>query len=72
MWNFRVVDLTNDDDWGERWLEICEVYYNDDESLMGYCKATIGEESVEELKATLQRMLDCLNKPILQEEDFHE
>jgi len=72
MWNFRVVDLTNDDDWGEKWLEICEVYYNDDESLMGYCEATVGEGSVEELKATLQRMLDCLNKPILQEEDFHE
>jgi hypothetical protein len=72
MWNFRVLDLTQPSDHGERWLEICEVYYNDDESLLGYSKATVGEESVEELKATLQRMLDCLNKPVLQEEDFHE
>ena len=72
MWNFRVIDLTKDNDWGEKWLEICEVYYEDSGSLLGYCKATVGEESVEELKETLQRMLECLNKPILQEEDFRE
>jgi hypothetical protein len=72
MWNFRVLDLTREGGLGGQWLEICEVYYNDDQSLLGYSKATVGEESVEELKETLQRMLDCLNKPILQEEDFHE
>ena len=72
MWNFRVLDLTKDNDWGEKWLEICEVYYNDDQSLMGYSKAIIGEETIEELKETLQRMLDCLNKPVIQKQDFHE
>ena len=72
MWNHRVIELTSEEDWGDRWLEICEVYYQDDGSLLGYCKVTAGEESLEDLKEMLQRMSECLNKPILQQQDFHK
>jgi hypothetical protein len=50
------------------WLEICEMFYDDDEPVAHTASGiSVCGESVEELRATLQRMLDCLDKPILDE-----
>ena len=53
------------------WFEICEVFYNSKLEPMGHTGgiAVVGE-SVEELKITLNRMLKCLEDPVLKPEDF--
>lgn len=67
-WNYRVVEIANGKD---SWLEICEVYYEGDKPI-GYCTVSVGEDSIESLKDTLQRMTDCLNKPTLEKGTFNE
>jgi hypothetical protein len=58
-------------DKNESWFEICEVFYNDKKVPMGHTGgiAVVGE-NVEELKITLNRMLKCLEDPVLKPEDF--
>jgi len=41
MWNYRVVEM-NDEEMGENWLEISEIYYDQLGKPMGHCKATAG------------------------------
>jgi hypothetical protein len=62
-WNFRLVDLTAQND-GEKWITIQEVYYEDDEPV-GYASATVGGESLDEVKQDLLRMLTACDLPML-------
>jgi hypothetical protein len=64
-WNNRVVRFKKDDD---DWLEICEVFYHDGGPI-GHTGegVTVCGENVQELRVTLERMLKCLDKPILDE-----
>jgi hypothetical protein len=64
-WNNRVVRFKKDDD---DWLEICEVFYHDGNPI-GHTGegVTVCGENVQALRVTLERMLECLNKPILDE-----
>jgi hypothetical protein len=62
-WNFRLVDLTAQND-GEKWITIQEVYYEDDKPV-GYASATVGGESAEEVKQDLLRMLTACDLPTL-------
>jgi hypothetical protein len=66
-WNHRVVRHSQAQYNLPDWLEICEVYYAGDE-VMGHTKGVaVGGESIEELRKTLERMLACLDKPIVKE-----
>jgi hypothetical protein len=62
-WNFRLVDLTAQND-GEKWITIQEVYYEDDKPV-GYANATVGGESIDEVKQDLMRMIEACNQPML-------
>jgi hypothetical protein len=70
MWNYRVVDLSveNDDD---PWLTIQEAYYDDSGLPEGYADVVAGSETLEGLRRTLQRMLDALDRPVLSPSDFN-
>lgn len=61
-WNHRVVEFENG------WLEIAEVYYEGDD-VIGHTASGVRVcgNSIDELRSTLQRMLDCLDKPIVKE-----
>jgi len=67
MWNYRVIKFVEDK---EEWFEISEVYYNAFGKPEAYCRATVGEGDMDALKETLNRMMDCENKPILKSTEF--
>jgi hypothetical protein len=67
-----VVDFTEENN-GESWVEICEVFYDKDHQPYLYTARGVGVvgETPEEIKDTLYKMLDCLNKPVLMKADFN-
>ena len=69
-WNHRMVDFTEND---EPWIEICEVYYDDDHTPLLYSEkgVSVSGENKEEIKKQLELMLSCLNKPVLFKADFN-
>lgn len=70
-WNHRVmkhIDPVNK----EEWLDIHEVYYHKDGQHHSYTKDAIDPcgSNIGELRWVLTKMLECLDKPVLTEEDF--
>ncbi len=68
-WNYRLIDLSHENA-GDPWVQVQEVYYDDDESLLGYTDVSVGSEDSEGLRVTLNRMLQALDKPVLKISDF--
>ncbi len=68
-WNYRLIDLSHENG-NEPWVQIHEVFYEDDGSLMGYTPATLGSEDAQELATTLEWMSMALDKPVLKVTDF--
>jgi hypothetical protein len=64
-----MVDFSEKD---EPWIEICEVFYDDDHTPILYTEKgiSVAGETKEELKTQLEQMLSCLNKPVLFKADF--
>ena len=67
MWNYRVVEIQEEDCVS---LEICEVYYDQKGLPMGYCRATMNEATIQELKNTLKFLEIALEKAVLKQKDF--
>lgn len=70
-WNHRVMAI--EDPSGEYYLQIHEVYYNEDGEPISYINdpITIGGEDIKGISWTLDAMQYILNKPILfHGEDF--
>ena len=57
-WNHRVVDFTEENN-GESWVEICEVFYDKNHQPYLYTARGVGVvgETTEEIKDTLYKML---------------
>ena len=68
-WNYRLIDLSHENA-GDPWVQVQEVYYDDDESLLGYTDVSVGSEDSEGLRVTLNRLLLALYKPVLKISDF--
>lgn len=68
-WNYRLIDMSHNNA-GEPWLELHEVFYEDDGSLMGYTPVSTGSESVEDMKQTLEWMMQATKEPVLRVTDF--
>ncbi len=64
-WNHRVMRFP--DPLHEEWLEIHEVYYDDNGQHTMYTEeaVSVAGEAIEELRETLSRMEKALNQPIL-------
>ena len=71
-WNHRVM-LHKGADAGDDYYSIHEVHY-DDGRPVGYTEhgVDVGGNSVEELRVTLERMLRCLEQPVLTPDDCGE
>lgn len=68
-WNYRVMRHVGD---GEEWLGIHEVYYDDNGKPNGHTEdeiAPTSDEGVDGLRWVLDRMMEALDKPVL---DFSE
>ena len=66
IWDYRIVRQTKD---GDEWLSVQEVYYDDEtEKPMAHTMdlEVIGD-NIADLRKTLQRMLWCLDKEIVDE-----
>ena len=64
-WDYRVVRQTKD---GDERLSVQEVYYDDDETPMAHTTdLEITGDTIAGIRTTLQRMLWCLDKEIVDE-----
>lgn len=63
IWNYRVIDLTEDNG-GEPWFSVHEVFYNDNGDVMGSTEPCFGSETKEGLKELLTSMLKSLDEPV--------
>ena len=65
-WNHRVLAHKQGED---VWFEIHEVYYNEKGTPNGYTSETtplsVGCDTLEGLKWVLEKMTECLQKPVL-------
>ena len=73
-WNHRVVRIR--DGKGEPLLGIYEVYYDDDGKPehrtlepIGVITEDVGDETKKDMRKILGRMLNCLDQPILDDEE---
>ena len=70
-WEFRFVNLASQNG-GEDWLELREVYYNDDGSLMGHSNPCLGSETAEGVALLIGWWQQAASKPVLHDKDFPE
>jgi hypothetical protein len=69
-WNNRIVKETvkymhEDKEVVEYYYEISEVYYNDKDEPCGYCRATVGGETFDEVRAVYSRMAEAFKFDVL-------
>lgn len=69
-WNNRIVKDTisyihEGEKITEHYYEVSEVYYNDKNEPCGYCQATVGGATLEELKQVYERMTEAMANPVL-------
>lgn len=68
-WEFRFVNMPSGNG-GDDWIELREVYYSEDGSLMGHSNPCPGSETVEGIKQLAQWWLRASELPVLHEKDF--
>ena len=69
-WNHRVIAYRKGE---EFWYEIVEVYYNEVGVPKGHFSvAGVSADTIDALSWTLDKMKECLSKPILSAEKFPE
>ena len=63
-WNYRVMKSKDGED---DWYQIHEVYYDEDNNVNGWTKngATVGGNTIDEVRSSLKLMLASLNKEAL-------
>ena len=70
-WDYRIVkriwyNKLNEDH--QDMFDLCEVYYDENGDVDYMTEAYITEHSIEDMRETLQWMLDSLDKPIIDKE----
>jgi len=68
-WNYRLLDR-NEENGDYPLLELVEVHYEDDGSLMGYCSVSCISDHIEEMRQTFVWYALALDKPVLKLSDF--
>lgn len=68
-WNFRLVDMS-EENMGEPYMELKEVFYNAKGEPTGYCEPCIGSETLEGMRQTIKWYALALDKPVLKQTDF--
>ena len=68
-WDFRFVNMPSGNG-GEDWLELREVYYNEDGSLMGHANPCLGSETAAGVKQIVAWWVRASKLPAVHEKDF--
>ena len=68
-WNYRILAHKDGDDW---FFQIHEVYYDEEGKAHSYTAngVSVGAESIEDINWVLDKMKECVNKPILSVDNF--
>jgi len=69
MWNVRLVHMVDEEYPDQPYIEAREVYYDAMGKPMGHCPASVGGETIDELKQYVQYITEALTKPILKFKD---
>ena len=71
MWDYRVVRKESDDG-SDEWYSVQEVYYDDEtgEPMAQSIDLQIEGDNITGMRTQLERMIECLDKPILDENDI--
>jgi hypothetical protein len=69
-WNFRLIDLSDENYGGDPWIELCEVHYNDAGVPVGYTEPYMGSETIEGIRQLVAWYALALDKPILKKSEF--
>lgn len=67
-WNLRLVMMTGSHD--EPYMELREVFYDDEGVPVGHSRASVGGETLDEVQQYLDRAHGGIMKPVLRQEDF--
>lgn len=67
-WNYRLVEFDDIDE--GTYFEIKEVYYGDDGSLMGYCDANVGSNTLSGVLEQLDAMRAAAHRAVIKQEEF--
>ena len=68
-WNYRLFDVS-DENGGDPYFTVREVYYGADGEPVGWSKATLGDETVEGCRKQLERILEDIQQPVLRTDDM--
>jgi hypothetical protein len=68
-WDYRFVIMSSANG-GEDWIELREVHYHDDGSLMGHANPCFGSDSMDGLKEITLFLEHASKMPPLHENDF--
>ena len=70
LWDYRVVRKESEDG-SDEWYSIQEIYYDDDGQPMAQTIDLIIEgDTITGMKTQLERMINCLGQPVLDESDI--
>ena len=71
MWDYRVVRKESKDG-SDEWYSVQEVYYDDEtsEPMAQSIDLQIEGDTITGMRTQLERMIDCLDQPILDENDI--
>lgn len=62
MWNYRLVKEITD---YEDYISLCEVYYDEENRPAMYCQATLGGDTVDDVKAEHRMVKEAFKAPVL-------
>ena len=68
-WNYRIVFM-EDERWGDQWMELREVFYNDAGEPIGHSSTTVIGDSLDDVAECLRLMQEAVEKPVLKHADF--
>ena len=69
-WNYRVVEM-EDKRWGDLWLELREVFYNEKNEAVGHSGTTVMGGDLAEVIECLEKMLkEVKEKAVMKAENF--
>ena len=69
-WNYRVVEM-EDKRWGDQWMELREVFYNEDNEPVGHSGTTVMGGDLAEVIECLEKMLgDAKSRSVMKIENF--
>ena len=67
-WNYRVVDTSEGEE--ESFLEVCEVFYDENDDPAGWAPARLCGDNIEDLGECAKLMIKAMNSPTLTQDDF--